>query len=422
VEYNGCNSIDYVDITALNFEAYAGTDKTICSDSLKLNARDDGGFPQSWTVISGQGEFVDSNLHDTWVKTIGLGENIFRWSVTINGATDTDDVLVTRVTSSAGQDQILCENHTFLNGNIPQFNSFGNWLVVAGSGTFADPTLYNTEVTGLANQNNTFAWIVDAGICQATDYVLIEYNYVFAEAGPDRILCQSSLYMDAAQPQVGSQGLWTIISGVGEIINPTLYNTQVVNMNIGDHIFQWTVFSDHCQDEDVVQIYNDEVIANAGVDQYIQKNNTYLNAYMPDNATGLWTLEFGSGIISNENDPNTFVSGLSQGANTFKWTLTNDNCSDYDVVHVIYNYTEIEDLSTNLKIYPNPFDDFLVFENENELIYPFEIKDIFGKTILSGILLPHTWNNQNLSSLESGIYFIYFKHDSNNFVVKVIKK
>ena len=139
VEYNGCNSIDYVNILVLNFEAYAGTDKKICTDSLKLNARDDGGTPQVWSVVSGQGVFDDPYVHDTWVRNIGLGENIFRWSVTITGATDDDEVLITRVTSDAGENQNICENHTFLQGNVPQFNSTGLWAVVSGSGIFANP-------------------------------------------------------------------------------------------------------------------------------------------------------------------------------------------------------------------------------------------------------------------------------------------
>ncbi len=424
VEYNACSSFDFVDITAIDFDAYAGLDKTICTDELKLNARDDGGSPQIWTVIQGQGVFDDKNQNDTWVRNVGIGENIYRWSVTINGATDYDDISVVRLISEAGEEQILCENHTFLSANIPQFGSTGSWSVVAGSGTFASSTLYNTEVSNLSGNLNMFQWTISAqGYCNVSDYVFINYNYVFADAGNDELLCVDFMTMNADQPQTGVQGLWTLVSGFGEILTPTLYNTQVLNVNPGNNILKWTVSSEYCQHEDTVNIYNDEAVAFAGENQTINQDFTHLEAELPQNVTGIWTLEFGFGNLEDIYNPSTFVSELAEGTNIFKWTVSNENCSDYDVVHINYNPTDIVDLIENIRIYPNPVHNFLTVENYQNLEITVEIFDLIGRKSNSEIIHGNTIQNINFTEKSDGIYFIHIStQNKHEYIQKILKE
>lgn len=73
----------------------------------------------------------------------------------------------------------------------------------------------------------------------------------------------------------------------------------------------------------------------AGVDQYLCVGDSgYLNAFLPSLSTGSWSLLNGSGTLADPNDPNSQVFGLSTGANTFLWTLTNSISTTYDSVTI----------------------------------------------------------------------------------------
>lgn len=75
--------------------------------------------------------------------------------------------------AEAGEDQDICETFTTLEGN-DVLVGIGTWSVVSGSGVFADPNDPNTEVTGLSNGPNVFAWTIDNAPCDpSVDFVTI---------------------------------------------------------------------------------------------------------------------------------------------------------------------------------------------------------------------------------------------------------
>ena len=54
----------------------------------------------------------------------------------------------------------------------------------------------------------------------------------------------------------------------------------------------------------------------------------FLNGNTPISpATGQWTLISGTGSIADDADPNTEITGLSVGVNTFQWEVFNGACS-----------------------------------------------------------------------------------------------
>lgn len=53
-----------------------------------------------------------------------------------------------------------------------------------------------------------------------------------------------------------------------------------------------------------------------------------------DGGTGLWTLLNGSGSFDNDTEPDAVVSGLSEGLNTFLWTVTRGACKLEDEIQV----------------------------------------------------------------------------------------
>ena len=98
----------------------------------------------------------------------------------------------------ACSDQNLCNtNVTTLAGNDPSVGfGTGQWIVVSGSASFADPTLFNTGVTsgnalvgGLAFWNNTIGGSnVDAMRLKDNGDAIFEYNVGIGTVNPGTTL------------------------------------------------------------------------------------------------------------------------------------------------------------------------------------------------------------------------------------------
>lgn len=423
VIYNGCSDYDVVDITAVDFQPNAGIDKIICSDSLKLNAQDMGGTPQYWSVIEGNGTFDDIYNNNTWVKNIEEGISRYRWTVTINGATAYDEITITRVNAHAGNDQIICSNHTFLEGNNPPEGSIASlWSLVTGSANIVDNTLYNTEVTNISGGNNLFTWTIFAPNCSVSDYLNITFqSYVNADAGSDQIICGSNTIMNAAIPGSGTNGIWSTISGNGNFVTPNDYNSEVTNISIGNNIFRWTVYTNECNAQDDVTVLNDSITAYAGEDQIVYHPYTYLNAELPNNSSGIWNVNSGSGNFNDALLPDTYVNNLSVGENIFTWTVNNDNCSDADNVVITYdNSGNVNKITDYIKVYPTITNKLIHIENKNHKEYNIEIFNNYGLKIYEYVLFGNN-HNIDLSNFSSGIYFLKLKSEDFDKTIKIIK-
>lgn len=77
--------------------------------------------------------------------------------------------------ADAGDDTIICSTTYQLDGN----QASGFWEVVTGAGTFADPTVYNTTVSGLAPGVNQFRWNVANASCDTVfDEVTVQVSAI----------------------------------------------------------------------------------------------------------------------------------------------------------------------------------------------------------------------------------------------------
>jgi hypothetical protein len=74
----------------------------------------------------------------------------------------------------------------------------------------------------------------------------------------------------------------------------------------------------------------------------------------------------------------------------------------------------------NAKIYPNPFEDKLTIVTDVDQFFTAEIKDINGKTIQE-FSLNGTQNFIDLSSINSGYYFIILKNSNQTITHKITK-
>ncbi len=318
----------------------AGTNQTNCNFTATLEATAPGtGFYGVWSVNAGFGAFVDNSNRNTVVNSVAFGNNIYRWTVyTDAGALQgTDDVTITNnlKEANAGTDMNICMDNTVLNAMNPSPGT-GSWGTQSGSGTFTTPALYNTSVTDIGLGTNTYQWTVTHMTCNSSDNVVVTNNSVTADAGTSMTICTNSTVLAASNPSPGT-GMWTILGGGGNFVNANMYNTPVDNIPLGNSTYRWTIENSGCTDDADITVTNDGILAHAGTDIEICTTSAILTGNDPSPGTGLWEVMSGSGIFTNNLLYNTPVTGVGLGTNTYKWTVSNNSCTNNDNVYVTNN-------------------------------------------------------------------------------------
>ena len=150
-----------------------------------------------------------------------------------------------------------------------------------------------------------------------------------ADAGPDQEVCVNHTFLEAIAPPSGFTGTWTVISGFCSFANLHSNSTEITGLLKGENELRWSITNG-------TDTYNDQVIilnntpsqAYTGDDEAICVNSYTLSGTTTDTGeTGLWTVEYGSGSFSNDALNITDVSGIAQGLNTYKWTITKGACT-----------------------------------------------------------------------------------------------
>ncbi|MBS1583206.1 MAG: gliding motility-associated C-terminal domain-containing protein [Bacteroidetes bacterium] len=355
---NGCpltssNDFGYsITVTPPATNADAGPDQSVCATSATLaGVLPYAGLQGTWTLVSGAGTITTPGSPTSTVTGLGLGANVFRWTVNYQTCgTRSDDVTITRydpaqAAANAGPDQTKCLPTTTatLAGNTAAAPATGTWTLVSGTGTITTPNSPTSGVTGLGLGANRFRWTIDNGPCGAPtqDEVIIT---VFsnlqgaANAGPDIAICTpaSSVTMNGNALVGPATGQWTLVSGAGTITTPGSPTTTITGLPVGVHVFQWTVNNGPCtnpitSDQVTVTVFSAaSPSADAGPDQQVcsPSNATLAGSTPVFPATGVWTLVSGSGTITNPNSPTSTVTGLGIGINVFQWTVNNGPCAN----------------------------------------------------------------------------------------------
>jgi len=258
---------DQVTITVFNPAApvaSAGPDQNICSTTTTLA----GNTPLSpatgqWVVVSGTGTFTNANSPTTSVSGMGIGQNIFRWTIN-NGpcGAPTSDLMTVFVFSAAqapanaGPDQSLCVPTTTatLAANAAIFPATGTWTLVSGTGTFANANSPTTTISGLGLGTNVLRWTINNGPCAnpitTDELTILVYNISAptAFAGPDQNLCSTgnNTTLTGSGLVAPATGVWTLVSGSGTIGTPNSTATAVTGLGIGANVFQWSVNNGPC--------------------------------------------------------------------------------------------------------------------------------------------------------------------------------
>jgi len=315
--------------------ANAGSDLTICTDSINLMANTPLYGTGKWTLISGSGIIVNTVNPNSLFRKMGQGKNDLKWAISNNGCLSEDFVSITNntpTTANAGLDQTICFDSTSLFPNTPTIG-VGSWSLISGSATFN-----GNEVKNLAPDQNTLRYTITQGTCKSTDDVLVTNNKpTTPSAGYDQELCINNATLNANAATQGV-GLWTIISGSGTFSNYNVNNPLVEGIADGINIYRWTISKNGCSEQDEVIVSNNFVLATAGEDVTLCIDNTQLKASNPLPGIGTWSVIGNSGAtFDNQNSPNSMVRNLSKGDNTFRWTVTNHGCVSFDDVQITNN-------------------------------------------------------------------------------------
>jgi gliding motility-associated-like protein len=344
-----------------NPEADAGADQELCTPNITSTTLQGSAvtFPAvgTWTLVSGTGTIAQPNSPTTVVFDLEIGESIFQWTVDngpcASGIT-TDQVSIqvfdeNNPSANAGADQNLCTSDgttAQLSASGITFPAVGTWTLVQGQGSFTDVNDPNTTITNLGVGVNVLEWTVDNGACLnglTSDQLIItlyDENNPVADAGPDQELCTptgttASTNLQGSAIIVPAVGSWTVVSGTGTVLNPNDPASAVIGLEVGEHIFQWSVFNGPCDpssttDIVVIRVYDENnPDADAGPDQQVctpETSATMAGSAITFPAVGTWTLISGSGDIADPNDPNTEITNLGLGVNEFQWEVYNGSC------------------------------------------------------------------------------------------------
>jgi hypothetical protein len=339
---NGCSDNDKVVISRNDFSISAGLNQEICGSSTGLSGENPSPGYGIWSVSGSPGVTIE-NPTDYQTAVNGISndsENIFRWTVYRNGCSAYDDVTITNtyIQAYAGADQSVCEGNAILAAQTPSAGS-GIWTLSSGGGTIEAPENPNSSVSGLPLGQNVLRWTVRNKTCESYDVVIISNDRVISSAGNDRSVCSSRITLSADPPETNAYGLWEVLAGTAETETPSAYNTQVYNLQKGINTFRWTVYQGDCNSGgDEVSITNNSFEAYAGEDQELPFRiyNTTLNAELDNDASGgSWSILSGGGFFTNPTDPQTEVSGMASGENTFNWRVEKNNCFASDQVIIL---------------------------------------------------------------------------------------
>ncbi len=337
--------------------AFAGNDQTICADTVTLRANSSPVGTTSWST-TGMAMILSPSDSITHVTNLDFGPNQFAWTISNGPCTTSDYVTIFSDrqpdAANAGPDQQLCDISVLpLSATAPNLMGRGIWNVVSGNGFFADSSLPNTSVSGLAHTSNILVWRVSSryGVCPVSyDSVQLtaDFSAGVAFAGPDRLFCEISATPLSGNPPVNSGiGYWRLLSGSGSIADTSSAITFINGFGYGTTILSWNLESklDICPlSTDTLRIVHDQTPgpALAGPDKafcFVTQDSLIGNT--PTLGSGSWNVLLNpSGTAPafspNNLTPHTLFSVLpgNEGFYQLEWRLQNGSCITRDTVNI----------------------------------------------------------------------------------------
>lgn len=299
--------------------------------------------PAGWSIVSGQG---------TQTLTVSPGATASNGNITVYGTNSngcgTGTAYSTSVTvnaqpttPNAGVNQNpICGNTAFLNGNAPGSGNTGTWSVLPGppAPTIGNASANSTSVTGLANsQNYYFVWtITNGGVCPAKkDTVLLVTDF-------SNIACTPSAnYSYAGNTNSG-------IAGTICVNTPIQFTDLSVSADTWDWDFDYTgVFSSNSTLQNPTYTYTAtgtytcrlKIHSNTtGLDYTNDQTITVIGPpAAPSSISGIFT-----GICAGDPNQFNYSVGAVTNATVYNWTYPtgcnlSTNAADYSQISVTFD-------------------------------------------------------------------------------------
>ena len=282
---------------------------------------------------------------NTFVSGLEYGANLFSWTVTNTTAyaTCTSDTIFTVVNNefniTAGNNQILCDTISYLEGETRPNADSSYWWIITGSPQIDDSTDPNSQIILGQGQSTVLQWFVFENGCEDNAYVSVNNDGVTAIAYADEV-CDPTATLNAVPPTSSNSGYWTTSTPmVTYSPDNSANNAFVSGLKPGANLFTWHLNSDNCSDSTTVNVNYLVPYVDAGPSVPICENEHTLSANDPSlyGGEGVWTVVLGSGNFANSTAYNSDVTGLDIGDNTFRWTVSFRGCNNSSDVTITNN-------------------------------------------------------------------------------------
>ncbi len=155
--------------------------------------------------------------------------------------------------ANAGPDIVnACETSFNLPASPPASGSSGQWEITSGvGGNLVNPTLHNALFVGQEGESYILEWTVNhpggsSSFDQVNISIAVNIQTSIADAGDDLFaISTQSIILNGNVPQMGSNGKWEIIDGIGGIIsNMADPMTQFTGVAGETYLLRWQHFND----------------------------------------------------------------------------------------------------------------------------------------------------------------------------------
>jgi hypothetical protein len=372
-----CTDVETINIVVNNYPTVnLGPDTSACvGQPILLNAATSGATSYAWSTGTTGSSISVSN------------SGTYSVVVSINGCTGTDTVVVTSIPTpvfNLGANTTICQGTTLtLDATVSQANVTYNWS--NGGGTM--PTL-------TVNSSGTYAVTATNSVgCSYSDNIIVNVEALpMPNLGPDVTLCEGQTVVLNGSVAGETNYLWSTGATTAGLTVDTAGTYSV------------TVTTDNgCIGTDVV------VVDYSIID--FDWNGTLDLAVT--NPVVLDAGNVGSTYLWNTGETTQTISVDTAGTYTVTVT-TAAGCTEGSSVVVVNTTSTKNQLQNQVKVFPNPAQDFLVIENNNFDLQTAIITNSVGQIV--GQVSIQNNNKIAVNDLASGFYFIQFKNRNDEIV------
>ncbi|MBL7779084.1 MAG: T9SS type A sorting domain-containing protein [Chitinophagales bacterium] len=304
----------------------------------------------TWSDITNGGIYsgATTNTLDLTGVTAGMNNYQYRAVVTacsqsVNSNAATLTVYPAIADNTVTSDQTICTNTipATLTGSAPTGGSGSytyQWQIsttsaVTGFTNIGSATAQDYSPGSAITQNTWYRRTVNSATCSNTSdavQVTVEQPATITSSSAD--MCQGSTRTLVAS---AGGGVWS--AACGPCVSGNVFTAPQPGGSSANIQITYTLNS--CPDPtQQITVYRSPYVVDAGTDMNVCGSTTQLSATALTVGSGAWTVAGGSGTFTPNNLSLTpTVSGISNGANVYRWTATNGACTAFDEVTVLGN-------------------------------------------------------------------------------------